>query len=141
MLFPSNVIDWGFRSFVHRVMPVALQEGIAVQTMKPMGDSYLLESKVVMPQEFMQYALSQPASVVIHGMEKMAYLEETLELVKCFKPLTHEQVGALAEKANSGGDDGAVREIQDGIAFRFDGQDSAMAGVGRWERCLGAELA
>ncbi len=38
VLFPSNVMDWNFRSFIHEVLPVALKEGIAVQTMKPMGE-------------------------------------------------------------------------------------------------------
>jgi predicted aldo/keto reductase-like oxidoreductase len=37
VLFPSNVMDWSFRSFIRQVMPVALRDGIAVQTMKPMG--------------------------------------------------------------------------------------------------------
>lgn len=99
VLFPSNVMDWSFRSFVHEVMPVALREGIAVQTMKPMGGKFILESKTVTPAECLQYALSQPASVVIHGMEKLEYLNETLDVVKNFKPLTHEQVAALAAKA------------------------------------------
>ena len=43
--------------------------------------------------------LSQPASVVIHGMDRMEYLEQTLDLVKNFKPLTQEQIAALAGKA------------------------------------------
>jgi predicted aldo/keto reductase-like oxidoreductase len=101
VLFPSNPMDWSFRSFVHQVMPVALREGIAVQTMKPMGGKFILESKTVTPEECLQYALSQPTSVVIHGMDKMEYLEETLAVVKNFKPLTHQQVVALAEKAKS----------------------------------------
>ena len=99
VLFPSNVMDWSFRSFVHEVMPVALREGIAVQTMKPMGSKFILESKTVTPEECLQYALSQPASVVIHGMDRMEYLEQTLDLVKNFKPLTQEQIAALAGKA------------------------------------------
>ncbi len=99
VLFPSNVMDWSFRSFVHQVMPVALKEGIAVQTMKPLGDKHLLESKAVTPEECLQYALSQPTSVVIHGMEKVEYLEQTLAVVKNFKPLTPAQIVALANKA------------------------------------------
>lgn len=99
VLFPSNVMDWSFRSFVHQVMPVALQEGIAVQTMKPMGGKFILESKTVTPAECLQYALSQPTSVVIHGMDKMEYLEQSLDVVKNFKPLTQQQIEALAAKA------------------------------------------
>jgi predicted aldo/keto reductase-like oxidoreductase len=101
VLFPSNVMDWSFRSFVHQVMPVALKEGIAVQTMKPMGGKFILESKMVTPAECLQYALSQPTSVVIHGMEKMEYLEETLGVVKTFKPLSQAQIAALGNKVKS----------------------------------------
>ena len=99
ILFPSNVMDWNFRSFIHEVMPVALQEGIAVQTMKPMGSKFILDSKTVTPTECLQYALSQPTSVVIHGIDKMEYLDHSLEVVKNFTPLTHDQIVALAAKA------------------------------------------
>lgn len=99
VLFPSNVMDWNFRSFIHQVMPVALREGIAVQTMKPMGSKFILDSKSVTPDECLQYALSQPASVVNHGIDKMEYLEHTLRVVKNFTPLTKQQIAALAGKA------------------------------------------
>jgi predicted aldo/keto reductase-like oxidoreductase len=102
VLFPSNIMDWNFRSFVHQVMPVALKEGIAVQTMKPMGGKFILESKVATPEECLQYALSQPTSVVIHGMDKMEYLEQSLDVVKNFKPMTHEQISALGARARQG---------------------------------------
>ncbi|MFN7997156.1 MAG: aldo/keto reductase [Bryobacteraceae bacterium] len=99
VLFPSNVMDWSFRSFVHEVMPVALKEGIAVQTMKPMGGKIVLESKVVTPAECLQYALSQPAAVVIHGMDKLEYLNDTLEVVRNFKRLDPQQINTLVTKA------------------------------------------
>jgi predicted aldo/keto reductase-like oxidoreductase len=99
VLFPSNVMDWSFRSFIHQVTPVALQAGIAVQTMKPMGAKFILDSKAVSPAECLQYALSQPTSVVIHGMDRMEYLEQSLEVVKNFTPMTTEQITALAAKA------------------------------------------
>jgi aryl-alcohol dehydrogenase-like predicted oxidoreductase len=99
VLFPSNVMDWSFRSFVHEVMPVALRDGVAVQTMKPMGGKFILESKTVTPEECLQYALSQPTSVVIHGIDKMEYLDQTLAVVKNFRPLAQDQIAALAAKA------------------------------------------
>jgi hypothetical protein len=43
--------------------------------------------------------LPQPTSVVIHGMDKMEYLEHTLEVVKTFKQLTPAQIAELAGKA------------------------------------------
>jgi predicted aldo/keto reductase-like oxidoreductase len=99
VLFPSNVMDWSFRSFVHQVMPVALKEGLAVQTMKPMGGKVILESKTVSPEECLAYAMTMPTSVVIHGMETMSFLERSLDVVKNFKPLTREQIAALAGRA------------------------------------------
>jgi aryl-alcohol dehydrogenase-like predicted oxidoreductase len=101
VLFPSNVMDWNFRSFVHQVLPVAARDGIAIQTMKPMGGKMILDSKAVSPAECLQYALSQPTSVVIHGMDKMEYLEHGLNVVKNFKRLTAQQVEALGAKAKN----------------------------------------
>jgi len=99
VLFPSNIMDWNFRSFIHQVMPVAIKEGIAVQTMKPMGGKILLDSKVVTPGDCLRYALSQPTSVVIHGMETTDQLDHALDIVKTFKPLTTAQITAMADKA------------------------------------------
>ncbi len=99
ILFPSNVMDWSFRSFVHQVMPVAIKDGIAIQTMKSMGDKFVLDAGVASPTECLQYALSQPISVVIHGMEKMEYLEHSLDVVKNFKRLSAEQISALGARA------------------------------------------
>lgn len=101
VLFPSNPMDYSFRSFVYEVMPVALRDGVGVQTMKPMGGKFILDSHTVTPAECLQYALSQPTSVVIHGMDKMEYLEQTLDVVKNFKPLTLAQITALAGKARA----------------------------------------
>jgi predicted aldo/keto reductase-like oxidoreductase len=101
VLFPSNVMDWSFRSFIHHVMPVALRDGLAVQTMKPMGSKVILESKFLSPAECLQYALSQPASVVIHGVDKMKYLEEALDVVKNFTPMTKEEIITLAARARA----------------------------------------
>jgi len=99
VLFPSNPMDFTFRSFLHHVMPVALKEGIAVQTMKPMGGKVLLTSNAVTATECLQYALSQPASVVIHGMETMDHLEHALGVVKNFKPMSAAQITDLTNRA------------------------------------------
>lgn len=101
VLFPSNVMDWNFRSFVHEVLPVAVRDGVAIQTMKPMGGRIILNSKVVSPTECLQYALSQPTSVVVHGMDKIEYLEHALGVVKNLKRLSPQQVEALAAKAKN----------------------------------------
>jgi hypothetical protein len=46
----------------------------------------------------LQYALSLPTSVVITGCDSMEVLEQALEVVRSFQPLTAEHVQALLAK-------------------------------------------
>ena len=86
--------------------PSRIKDGIAVQTMKPMGGGFILKSGVATPTECLQYALSQPVSVVIHGMDKLEYLEHSLGVVKNFHPLTGQQIAVLGEKAKQAASSG-----------------------------------
>ncbi len=101
VLHPSNVMDYHFRSFAHQVMPVALAQGIGVQTMKPFGGKFILESKTATPTECLHYAMSLPTSVVINGCDKMEYLEQALNAVKTFKPMSPQQISALTAKTKT----------------------------------------
>jgi aryl-alcohol dehydrogenase-like predicted oxidoreductase len=78
----------------------------AVQTMKPMGGGFLLQDKAITAAECLQYALSQPTSVVIHGIGKMEYLEEALKVVKNFQPMTTARIEALAERTKQAASSG-----------------------------------
>ena len=98
VLHPSNVMDYHFRSFAHQVMPVALAQGIGVQTMKPLGGKMILESNTLSPTECLHYAMSLPTSVVINGCDKMEYLEQGLNAVKTFKPMNPQQISSLVAK-------------------------------------------
>jgi aryl-alcohol dehydrogenase-like predicted oxidoreductase len=86
---PLNVMDPHFRSFETEVLPILVEHRIAVLGMKSMGDGILLKSKVVSPQECLQYALSLPTSVVITGCES------AIDVGSHFRPLTSEQKQAL----------------------------------------------
>jgi aryl-alcohol dehydrogenase-like predicted oxidoreductase len=92
---PLNVMDAHFRSFEHQVLPVLVKEGMGVLGMKPMGSGIILESKTVTPIECLHYALSLPTSVVITGMESLERLDQALEALRTFKPLSADQVAAL----------------------------------------------
>ncbi len=64
---PINVMDAHFRSFTHQVAPVAVEQGIGVLGMKPMGSGVILSSKVVTPIECLHFALSQADVGGHHG--------------------------------------------------------------------------
>jgi hypothetical protein len=54
----------------------SLERSFAGFAAAPPNRSTSLQTELVTP-ECLQYALSQPASVVIHGMDKLEYLEQT----------------------------------------------------------------
>ena len=100
VLFPSNVMDAHFRSFARNVMPRALAENIAVQTMKPLGgaDGIILKSGAqVTAIDCLHYALNLPTSVVITGIDNQQVLDQAFEAAKTFKPMSREQVGNLLQ--------------------------------------------
>jgi hypothetical protein len=63
--------------------------------MKSMGDGIILKSKTVTPVECLHYAMTLPTSTVITGIDSLKILEQDLEAVKTYKPLSNEQISAL----------------------------------------------
>jgi aryl-alcohol dehydrogenase-like predicted oxidoreductase len=92
---PLNVMDAHFRSFEKHVLPVLVKEGIGVLGMKSMGDGPILKSKTVTPVECLHYAMTLPTSTVITGIDSLKILQQDLEVVKTFRPLTEKQVAEL----------------------------------------------
>ncbi len=95
---PLNPMDAHFRSFEHQVLPRLVKEGVAPLGMKPMGDGLLLQSKTVTPIECLHYALNLPTSVVITGCESLERLDQALQAVHTFKPLSEAEVQAMLAK-------------------------------------------
>ena len=97
---PINVMDAHFRSFAKGVVPVANQQGIGVLAMKVFAGRAILQSKTVTAIEALHYALSQPVSVVITGMDSMPILEQAFTAIKDFKPLSPPEMAALLARTH-----------------------------------------
>ncbi len=95
---PINVMDAHFRSFLHEVVPVLMEQKTALLAMKPMGDGIILTSNTVTPIECLHFALSQPASVVITGCDSMKILDQAFEAVRTFQPLSESRISELLAK-------------------------------------------
>jgi len=95
---PLNVMDAHFRSFQHQVLPVLVKEHIGVLGMKSMGDKNIVDSGVVTPVECLHYAMTLPTSVVITGIESMKILDQALDAVRTFEPMTASQMVALLNR-------------------------------------------
>ncbi|HXG84662.1 MAG TPA: aldo/keto reductase [Pyrinomonadaceae bacterium] len=95
---PVNLMDAHFRSFTNLVLPELVKQKIGVLAMKTMANGAILKSKTVTPVECLHFALNQPTSVVICGIDSLKILDQAFKAVKTFKPLTQKQTAALLEK-------------------------------------------
>jgi predicted aldo/keto reductase-like oxidoreductase len=96
---PINPFDLSFRSFEKNVLPVAVQKGMAVFSMKSMsGSGEPIVNGALTPTEALSYAMSVPGvSTTISGMETMQVLDQNLEILRNFKPLSPVEMNQLRE--------------------------------------------
>ena len=103
---PLNVMDAHYRSFEKQVLPYLVEHDIGVLGMKCLADGILLESNTVTPIECLHYGLNLPTSVVITGIDSLEILDQALEAVRTFRPLSEQQAASLlartAQAASSG---------------------------------------
>jgi predicted aldo/keto reductase-like oxidoreductase len=94
---PLNPFDYSYRSFEQHVLPVAEARGLAVLGMKSMGGSgEMIVHGALTPTEALSYAMSLPGvSTTISGMDSMNVLNQNLEILRSFKPLTEKQISEL----------------------------------------------
>ena len=95
--------------------------------MKRMGGKFILGSRTVTSEECLQYALSRPASVMIHGIDKMEYLDQTRATVNNFRPLTQDRIAALTEKTKQAAMTGKYELFQTTERFDSTARNPGMA--------------
>lgn len=103
---PLNVMDAHFRSFTHEVLPVLIREGIAPLGMKCFGDHFILDSDTVKPIEALHYCLNLPISVQITGIDNQQVLDQAMEAVRTFKPLSEAEVASLLDRTRPAAQEG-----------------------------------
>jgi predicted aldo/keto reductase-like oxidoreductase len=118
---PLNVMDYHFRSFAQQVVPKCVEQGVAVLAMKTMGgaDGIILKSGAVTPIECLHYALNLPTSVVITGMDTLERVDQAIEAVRTFKPMSKADVQMLVSKTKEAAKNGEFELFKTGT--RFDG--------------------
>jgi len=116
---PLNVLDAHYDSFQQKVLPVLVKEQIGVLGMKPIGDGLVLNSKTVSAVDCLRYALNLPTSVVITGCDSLHILQQALETVRSFKPLSQTEVAALLDKTTQAAQNGRFEEYK--TTHNFDG--------------------
>ena len=103
---PLNVMDAHYRSFEKLVVPELVKAGIGILGMKPLANGAILKSGAAKPVECLRYALNLPTSVVITGCESLSVLEQALEVLRTFTPMTDAEVEQLLAKSKAPARDG-----------------------------------
>jgi uncharacterized protein len=96
---PVNPFDRGFRSFERNVLPIAIEKGMGVLSVKSMGGSgEPIVHGALTPTEALHYAMSVPGvSSTISGMDSMEVLDQNLEILRGFTPLAEAKMTALRQ--------------------------------------------
>jgi aryl-alcohol dehydrogenase-like predicted oxidoreductase len=114
---PINVMDAHFRSFTQHVVPEMVRRGVGVLAMKTMGDGFILRSKTVTAIECLHFALHQPTSVVITGIDSMEVLDQAFEAARSFKPFTSPQLDELLAKTKDAAARGKYKPFKTSSLF------------------------
>jgi uncharacterized protein len=96
---PINPFDPSYRSFENDVLPIAVQKGMAVFSMKSMsGSGESIVNGALTPAEALSYAMSVPGvSTTISGMDSIGVLNQNLEILRAFQPLSQRQMSELRD--------------------------------------------
>jgi aryl-alcohol dehydrogenase-like predicted oxidoreductase len=105
---PINPFDPSFRSFEREVLPLAVQKGMAVFSMKSMsGSGESIVHGALTPTEALSYAMSVPGvSTTISGMDSMSVLDQNLAILSSFQPLSEAQMNELRDHGREFNDGG-----------------------------------
>jgi predicted aldo/keto reductase-like oxidoreductase len=116
---PLNVMDYHFKSFGRKVVPVLVEHGIGVLGMKSLAFGNILKSSTVTAIECLHYAMSLPTSVVINGCDSLERLEQGLHAARTFRPLTRAELDSIHSRTAAAGREGEFEPFK--TSTKFDG--------------------
>jgi aryl-alcohol dehydrogenase-like predicted oxidoreductase len=95
---PVNVMDAHYRSFTKTVVPELSKRKMGVLAMKTLGNGIILKSKTATAVECLHYAMSQPVSVVIAGIDNLKVLDQAFKAVRTFQDVTKKDIDRILAK-------------------------------------------
>ncbi len=114
---PLSLMDHHFRSFGHQVLPKLVEQGIAPLAMKTLAAGAIMRSNTVTAIECLHYALNLPVAVVITGMDTLERVNQAVEAMRTFKPMSEAEVAALAAKTKDAAMTGNFEGFKTGAGF------------------------
>jgi aryl-alcohol dehydrogenase-like predicted oxidoreductase len=107
---PINVMDAHYRSFQNEVVPVCIEKHVGVLGMKSLGGGSprgrIPTKGRVSAQDCIRYALTQPVSTLVVGIQSMDDLKQDLAIARDFKPMPESERTALLNRVREEASDG-----------------------------------
>jgi uncharacterized protein len=117
---PLNAFDATYRSFAKEVLPEVNKRGMAGLGMKSLGGNGQPVTKgVVTVEEALRYAMSLPVATTISGIDSLAVLRQNLAIARGFKPMTAQEMEALAKRCAAEAGDGHLEMYKS--TMKYDG--------------------
>lgn len=99
---PHNVMDYHYRSFEKHVIPKLVKKNIGIIGMKSLGGGpggNFLKTGSLESDECIRYAMSQPVSTLVSGMDSIEVLEKNLKIASGFVSMVKDEKRVLLEKS------------------------------------------
>ena len=112
IMFPCNAARE--QELLQRVLPYALEKGVAVLAMKTTAQDKLIGKGGATAPELVRYAMSLPVSSAVVGMPGMKVLESCCEIARTFKPMTDSEKAELEKKVETAVQDGSLYYLRPG---------------------------
>lgn len=104
---PLNVFDAHYQSFEQLILPMCIEQGIAVIGMKSFADGYFFKSGVdITPQEAIRYTMTLPIATLVSGMDSIAVMNQNLDVARNFKPLKEEERISILARSRAAAQNG-----------------------------------
>jgi len=129
---PINAFDGTFRSFQREVLPKVQEAGMGAIGMKSLGgDGEAIKAGLLTPDEALRYALSQPISALVSGIDSMKVLKQNLRIARSFTPMSPQEQETLRARLAPKAADGNYERFK--VTRNYEGP------IGRAQRGIAAD--
>ena len=104
---PITIMDPHYRSFIREILPILNERGIACIGMKSLGgEGQFVANAKLSAIDCRRFAMSQPISTLVTGMESLKDVAQDVEIARDFKPMSQAEQSALLESVRKVAGDG-----------------------------------
>jgi len=99
VLMALNAADKHHNPYIEKLLPTAVEKNMGIIGMKiPARDRIFSHGGIITMKEAMSYTMTLPVSTIIVGIDKIAELEENVQIASEFEPLTADEMLAIEDK-------------------------------------------